>query len=120
MPINIGYIDNPCNDGEVSIRIFYDETFAPAGPEQPLVDAPVGKVYEGGVVGHGYCLEFINKTGRTADATISNGTQTITVRVAQGDPVTTGPANGRSRTAAQMAALGYTKRGDITNIQLQC
>lgn len=103
MPINDGVIVRQATDGDdrtVTLRVYYDAT-QPASTSQPLIDGP-----------NGWCLEMVNVTGRNCQITI-NGQK---VNVGQGDPVVSGPANGRSRTAAQMAALGFTTRGQVAAI----
>lgn len=107
MPINTGYIEGTANDGDLVVRVYYDAT-QPAGPDQPLIDGP-----------RGYCLDMTNLSGRRYQLTITPETGTpINLSVAQGDPVISGPASGRSRTAAQMAALGYTTRGSVGSFQI--
>lgn len=105
MPLNTGYIEGTCQDGEVVVRIYYDAT-QPASETQPLINGP-----------RGFCLDVTNLTGRRAAMTVT-GVGKVTI--AQGDPVTTGPAAGRSRTAAQMAALGLTTRGSVGDFQIEC
>lgn len=112
MALNLGYTEQRTGSG-VIVRVFYDETFTPVGEAQPLVDAPVGKDYGNGVIGRGLCLDLTNLSGRNVRVDI-NG-QAFTV--GQGDPVTSG--NGRSRTAAQMATLGFATRGDLQNLNVQ-
>lgn len=117
MPLNVGYIQVGGTD--VYARVFYDES-VPASPDQPLVNAPVGKDYGGGVIGRGWCLELVNRTGERAQLTVNGiGSAPLTLTLAQGDPVTTGPATGRSRTAAQMAALGFTTRDSVGSITME-
>jgi hypothetical protein len=104
--INVGYIEIGVED--VLIRIYYDATFTPVGPTQPLVNGP-----------RGYCLDISNPVGRNRGITVSTPdgiTRTITIGV--GDPVTGGAPAGRSRTAAQMASLGFTTRGDVQDLTL--
>lgn len=90
-------------NNEVGIFIYYDATSLPVGDTQPLINGP-----------EGYCMLVRNPLGRKINVTLTrpNGAQ-LTVAVDAGDPVTTGP--GRSRTAAEMAALGggFTTRGDV-------
>jgi len=103
MPINNGEILRETTDAQgrtITLRVYYDSTL-PYSPNQPLTNGP-----------RGYCLDITNVSGRNCQITINGST----VNVGQGDPVTTGPANGRSRTAAQMAALGFTTRGSIDEI----
>jgi hypothetical protein len=105
MPINNGYIEGTKN-GSLVVRIYYDANATPVGPTQPLVNGP-----------RGFCLDVTNTSGSNQRVSISNGTgQTITANVGQGDPVTTG--NARSRTAAQMATLGFSTRGDVQDFQI--
>jgi hypothetical protein len=108
MPLNIGYIE--LGGGGVTIRIYYDVTFTPAGPDQPLIDGP-----------RGWCLDLTNTSGKNVKVTVNGlagGTPQV-INVGQGDPVTSGPASGRSRTAAQMAALGFTTRGNVGTVSLE-
>lgn len=106
MPLNIGYIELGGGDG-VTVRVYYDTTFTPVGDNQPLVDGP-----------RGYCLDVANLSGARQRLTISGlGSTPLTAVVPQGDPVTTG--TGRSRTAAQLAALGFTTRGNVGPITLE-
>ena len=42
----------------------------------------------------------------------------LNVGYVEGDPVTGGSLSGRSRTAAQLAALGFTARGSLGNFQV--
>lgn len=111
MPINTGRIEATQTDSagrEVVVYIYYDPAWLNDDPTRdpnraPLINGP-----------RGYCLDFTNVSGKVADFTIVNkqGVEQK-IRIGQGDPVTSGPVNGRSRTAAQMAQLGYTTRGDI-------
>ena len=112
MPINVSPITATATDAdgrEVIVRIYYDDTIPYDPPNQALVNGP-----------RGYCLDLTNVSGRQAriDVTLPDGT-TTTVLVGQGDPVTTGPANGRSRTAAQMAALGFTTRASVAGLSIR-
>ena len=93
--LNVGYIE--VSSGGVVARVYYDTAFVPVGDSQPLIDGP-----------RGYCLDVSNPTGKTARATVMG----LSVTVGTGDPVTSGQA--KSRTAAQVAQLGYTTRGQIT------
>ena len=104
--LNAGYIEGAV-DGVVA-RIYYDATFVPVGPDQPLINGP-----------RGFCLDLTNTSGRPTRVTFSlpNGS-TQTVNVGQGDPVTTGPAGGRSRTLAQAQALGFMTRGDVAGFSI--
>lgn len=107
MPLNIGWIE--LGGGDVVARIYYDTTFTPIGPDQPLVNGP-----------RGYCLDLTNASGRTATVVVSGLTgNPQTIRIGTGDPVTTGPAAGRSRTAAELAAFGFTTRGNVGMITIQ-
>lgn len=92
--LNVGYIEVSSNG--VTATIYYDAT-VPADPSQPLINGP-----------RGYCLDVANPTGAAVKVTVGS----ITATVGKGDPVTSG--QGRSRTAAQMATLGYTTRGQIS------
>jgi hypothetical protein len=107
MPLNIGYIE--LGGGGVTVRVYYDTTFEPVGDDQPLVDGP-----------RGYCLDLTNTTGERAQLTVAGLAATpFSITIAQGDPVESGPASGRSRTAAQMAALGLTTRGNVGQISVE-
>lgn len=104
MPINSGYVEQVLRDGDVVVRVYYDAT-QPAGPDQALVDGP-----------RGYCLDMTNVSGGLyrADLVDAEGVTVAQIRIQQGDPVTTGPPSGRSRTAAQLAqAVGWTTRGQV-------
>lgn len=106
MPINVGYIEQVLRDGDVVVRVYYDNT-QPASPDQPLIDGP-----------RGYCLDLTNLSGKLYRADVideATGTVVAQVAIQQGDPVTTGPPSGRSRTAERVAQqLGWTTRGDVT------
>lgn len=105
MPLNTGYIEATAQDRDVVVRIYYDAT-QPASESQPLINGP-----------RGWCLDVTNVSGRRASVTVSGVTDNpVTFTVAKGDPVTTGQS--RSRTAAQMANLGFTTRGSVGNFQL--
>jgi hypothetical protein len=112
MVINIGYME--VYGGQVRARIYYDPAWLEADPGAdpglaPLIDGP-----------RGYCLDMTNLTGRNAKLVVSGmGGAPQTIQVGQGDPVETGPVSGRSRTAAQMAALGFTTRGDVGQVTLE-
>lgn len=104
--INNGFIEGTLN-GTFVVRIYYDAT-QPAGDDQPLINGP-----------RGFCLDITNTSGSNKRVTVSGLTDTPqTFNVGQGDPVNSGPANGRSRTAAQLAALGFTNRGSVGNFQI--
>jgi hypothetical protein len=105
VPINVGYIEGTAASGGLVVRVYYDATFAPVGPTQPLINGP-----------RGFCLDVTNTSGSNQLVNIIGPTNTIAASVGQGDPVTTG--NARSRTAAQMAALGFATRGDVQNFQV--
>lgn len=106
MPINIGYVESTIADGDVVVRIYYDATFTPVGDSQPLINGP-----------RGFCLDVTNKSGRNVSARVSGvGKTPLTFVLGQGDPVTTGQS--RSRTAAQVAALGFLTRGDVGDFGL--
>lgn len=109
MALNLGYIEGTCEDGDVVVRIYYDAT-QPASPDQPLINGP-----------RGWCLDVTNITGRKATLTVDGvGGQPITMVIQKGNPVTTGPQSGRSRTAAQMASAGFTTRGSVGNFAISC
>lgn len=104
MAMNLGYIE--LGGGGVAIRVHYDMAFEPVGDQQPLVDGP-----------RGWCLDVTNTSGRNVQLVI-NGIKgnPLNVTVPQGNPVTSGAA--RSRTAAQLAALEFTTRGDLGQITI--
>lgn len=111
MPLNTGFIEMTNTDDQgrqVVIRIYYDSTFSPVGPDQPLINGP-----------RGYCLDMTNVSGRNATVVVYGLTNNpITITVGQGNPVTTGPASGRSRTAAELASFGFTTRGNLGQLSL--
>lgn len=114
MAMNLGYIEGTCADSDVVVRIYYDKAWLEVDPSRdpnlaPLVNGP-----------RGFCLDLTNQSGRVATITMTNGGNVLTTRVQQGDPVTTGPTSGRSRTAAQMASAGFTTRGGIGNFEISC
>jgi hypothetical protein len=114
MPLDLGYVGVDCMDGDVSIKIYYQTGFVPGAGQTyanaPLVNGP-----------RGYCLDVTNVSGRRAVLNVTLPDRTTTpVVVQRGDPVTTGPAAGRSRTLAQMQALGFTTRGSISNLSIEC
>lgn len=104
MPLNIGYIE--LGGGGITARIYYDETFTPVGEDQPLIDGP-----------RGFCLDLTNATGKAARVTVEGLTgNPLTVNIGTGDPVTSG--QGRSRTAAELAAFGFTTRGNVGQVSI--
>lgn len=117
MAINVGWIDSPLtNDaGTVvaSARFYYDTAWLDGDPardpsQAPLVNGP-----------RGWCLDVTNTSGRNLRVQVDIGGTTNTLTMGQGDPVTTGPQNGRSRTAAQLAsAYGLATRGDVGALSL--
>lgn len=112
MVINIGYIEGTANSGDVVVRVYYDTAWLDTDPtraagQAPLVNGP-----------RGWCLDMTNVSGSRCNLTITSPSGNLSLAVAQGDPVTAGPASGRSRTAAQMASLGFTTRGSIGNFQI--
>jgi len=112
--LNTGYIEGTCDDGDLIVRVYYDATAPHATPDeanaQPLINGP-----------RGYCLDMTNLSGKVRKVTVTGLTgNPLTISVQQGDPVTSGPPAGRSRTAAQMAQLGFTTRGSIGAFQLDC
>lgn len=107
MALNAGYIEGTIRDGAVRVRVYYDAT-QPASDSQPLVDGP-----------RGYCLDMVNTSGTPARVEVGGVSDTpLSITIGQGDPVTGGPPSGRSRTAAQMASLGFTTRGSVGNFSL--
>lgn len=111
MPLNLGYIE--LGGGGVTVRVYYDATWLETDPtrnpdDAALIDGP-----------RGWCLDMTNLTGTKATLTVNGvASNPITIDVQQGDPVVTGPQNGRSKTASQMAALGFTTRGNVGSISL--
>ena len=111
MVVNNGRIESTQTDSqgrEVIAYVYYDTAWLNDDPSRdpglaPLINGP-----------RGFCLDLTNTSGKVADFVIvrKDGTEQ-SIRIGQGDPVTSGPAAGRSRTVAQMAALGFTTRGDI-------
>lgn len=108
--INSGYIqatfdpDPVTGAPQLSFTVYYDST-APVGPTQPLINGP-----------RGYCLDIVNTTAGTPTVTMSGPNGTMTGAISAGDPVTAGQV--KSQTAAQMARLGYSTRGDVTSVSL--
>lgn len=103
MPLNVGYIENSFDDGDVRIRIHYDTTFTPVGDTQPLINGP-----------RGFCLDVTNMSGRPARLRYTGrngGSRNVTIP--QGNPVTS-----RCATAAQLAAAGVLTRGDVQDFQI--
>lgn len=100
MPINIGYIEGYNDD--VTVRIYYDNTVEATEP-QPLIDGP-----------RGFCVDLTNLSGRNRKCvfTLPDGTERE-INIGQGDPVTTGPQSGRSRTVAQVNTMGFFLRSDV-------
>lgn len=117
MPLNVGYIELSCSDSDVVLRVYYDTAWLDANPDRedwasaPLVNGP-----------RGWCLDITNHSGQLARMSVTNAsTGAVTnINIAQGNPVTGGPPSGRSRTAAQMAQLGYLTRGDVGYFELAC
>lgn len=107
MPINTGYAEATKSDGALRVRIYYDAAVDPSLP-QPLINGPAG-----------WCLEVMNETGQNqrVDVRLPSG-EIVNVLFGQGSPVVTGPASGRSRTAIDMAALGFVTRRDIAGLTL--
>jgi hypothetical protein len=103
MPLNIGYIENSYDDGDVVIRVYYDTTYTPVGDDQPLVNGP-----------RGYCLDVWNLSGRSARLRFTGrngGSRNVTIP--QGNPVTS-----RCATAATLATVGVLTRGDVQDFQI--
>lgn len=111
MPLNLGFIE--LGGGGVDIKVYYDTAWLnndpTADPDQaPLINGP-----------RGFCLDMTNTTGGNVKLIVNGvGSKPVTIQVGQGAPVTTGPSSGRSRTAAQMASLGFTTRGNVGQIDL--
>ena len=99
------------DDGDVGSLIYWDATFVPGADQTPydapLIDGP-----------RGFCMDNWNISGanRTVSVTDATGGTVFSVRFGKGNPITTGQA--RSRTRAQMAALGYTKRSHIDGVTI--
>lgn len=112
MVLNIGYIE--LGGGGVTLRVHYDTAWLDTDPTRnpelaPLVNGP-----------RGWCLDMTNTSGRNVKLTVAGVLdQPLSIQVGQGDPVTTGPVSGRSRTATQMAALGFTTRGNVGQVSLE-
>ena len=106
-----GIIGNSVDGGQVGCFIYWDVNFVP-GQGQTMMDAPL-------INGpRGLCMDNWNNSGANRTVTVidSTGTTVFSIRFPQGDPINTGAA--RSRTAAQMATLGYTKRGQIDGVTI--
>lgn len=117
MPLNIGYLGG--GSDTVYVRVFYDVNFAP-GAGQTYADAPLINNADPTLGPTGFCLLVVNQSGAPVAASVSSNTGAVLidhVTVPTGNPVTTGQA--RSRTAAQMAALGLTKRGDVGTVMFE-
>lgn len=116
MAMNLGYIQlggDPDDPSAIFARIYYDTAWLEVDPSRNPDDAPL-------VNGpRGWCLDMVNRSGARATLTVNGaGATPLVINVAQGDPVVSGPANGRSRTAAQMASLGFTTRGNVGAVSL--
>lgn len=108
MPLDIGYIE--LGGGGITARIYYQQGWGgrPDFMDAPLVNGP-----------RGWCLDLTNPTGKNVTLEIAGvADKPLTVTIGQGDPVTSGPSTGRSRTAAQLAALGFTTRGNVGSISI--
>lgn len=110
MPINDGSVRVEMDDGAVSVKIYYSTTYVPpAGKtymDAPLVNGP-----------RGYCLDVTNTSGRPVKVSVrASADLARNVVIPAGDPVTAGTA--RSRTAAQLAAAGFTTRGSVSELTL--
>lgn len=103
MPINIGWLGGTYDNA--SVKVYYDDT-GPAGPDQPLINGP-----------RGFCLDITNTSGRDRVFTIvrPDGVSRVITAI-QGDPVTAGGLNDRSKTLSQMKSWGYYVRGDVSVI----
>lgn len=115
--ITIGYIH--CGGDTTYVRVFYDSTFVP-GAGQTFSDAPLVNNANAAFGPTGFCLLTVNTSGGNITVTVLNATGAVVadhVVVGQGNPVTTGQA--RSRTAAQMATLGLSKRGDVGTVMFE-
>lgn len=121
MALNLGYIEGTCNDRDVVVRIYYDRNWLINDPNADPNLAPLVNNPDAAAMGRqAFCLDIANLSGSKASLTIDYNGGTITAVVQKGDPVTTGPTAGRSRTAAQMAQLGIRTRGDVGNFQISC
>lgn len=111
MTITVGYIHSGGSD--IYVRVFYDPTFTPAAG-QTYQDAPLVNNTNAAFGPVGYCLLVVNVTGARGVASVYDSAGNLLVdhiTVPTGNPVTSGAA--RSRTAAQVAALGMQTRGDV-------
>lgn len=106
-----GITGNAAEGGQVGCFIYWDANFIPTG-NQDMMDAPLINGPQG------YCMYNWNTTGlkRVITVTDSTGATLFSIRFPVGDPITTGQA--RSRTAAQMAALGYTTRRQVSGVSI--
>lgn len=110
MVMNAGYIQ--VGNDQLYVRVFYDATSLPAGDNQPLVnnaDPALGPV--------GFCLLVVNLTGEAKRMTVGGILGITQVTIPAGNPVTSGPA--RSRTAAQLASVGVTTRGQAASLFME-
>lgn len=108
VPLDVGAIE--LGGGGVVARVHYETGHGsePTWEQAPLVDGP-----------RGWCLDLTNVTDTNVRLSVAGLAGTpLTVQIGQGDPVTTGPAGGRSRTAAQLAASGFTTRGNVGQISI--
>lgn len=110
--MNIGYIENILDNGDVRIRIYYDKNFAPVGDLQPLIDNP-------DATGTAYCLEVVNTSGRKAAVFVTrpNGTQ-VRVNIPRGRQNLDWLVPSVCQTAAQLALVGLLTRGDVTDFTI--
>lgn len=112
-----GYIH--CGSETCYVRVYYDATFVP-GAGQSYTDAPLINNTNSALGTTGFCLTVVNTSGASAVASVydKNGALIIDhVTVPTGNPVTSGQA--RSRTAAQLASFGLTKRGDVGSVMFE-
>jgi hypothetical protein len=103
MPLNVGYIENSFNNGDISVRVYYDTAFTPVGDNQPLINGP-----------RGFCLDVTNVSGAAAHLKFTGrngGSRNVTIP--QGNPVTS-----RCATAAQLATVAVLTRGDVQDFTI--
>lgn len=119
MPLDVGYIH--CGGDDLYVRVFYQQGFVPnAMLGQTYLDAPLVNNSNPDLGPTGYCLLVVNNSGETGTATVFNslGVMLIdNVLVPVGSPVLAG--NARSRTAVQVALLGWRTRGDVGQISME-
>lgn len=105
--MNIGYIENTLDGGDVRIRVYYDVNFVPVGDQQPIIDGPAG-----------FALEVVNTSGRRAAVFVTrpNGVQ-VRVNIPKGRQ-SDGLVTGVCQKATALALLGILTRGDVKDFTI--